>query len=62
MRTPTGLLTHHLVFDAAAWRFVAELLARTRRHPAARWVGVAEAVRPQAAPDRYLRPTSMKRR
>ncbi len=42
---PTGLLTHHLVFDVEAWRFVGELLARTRRHPAARWVGVAEAVR-----------------
>ena len=41
---PTGLLTHHLVFDDEAWRFVGELLARTRRHPAARWVGVAEAV------------------
>jgi hypothetical protein len=59
---PTGLLTHHLVFDVEAWRFVGELLARTRRHPAARWVGVAEAVRRQAAADRYLRPTSMKRR
>ncbi len=42
---PTGLLTHHLVFDVEAWRFVGELLACTRRHPAARWVGVAEAVR-----------------
>ena len=42
---PTGLLTHHLVFDAEAWRFVGALLARTKRHPAARWVGVAEAVR-----------------
>lgn len=41
---PTGLLTHHLVFDIEAWQFVGELLARTRRHPAARWVGVAEAV------------------
>jgi hypothetical protein len=41
---PTGLLTHHLVFDADAWRFVGELFARTRRHPAARWVDVAEAM------------------
>jgi hypothetical protein len=39
----TGLLTHHLVFDAAAWRFVDELFARTARHPAARWIGVREA-------------------
>jgi hypothetical protein len=42
---PTGLLTHHLVFDVEAWRFVGELLARTRRHPAVRWLGVAEAMR-----------------
>jgi hypothetical protein len=41
---PTGLLTHHLVFDAEAWRFVGELLARTRRHPAARWLTVAAAL------------------
>jgi hypothetical protein len=40
---PTGLLTHHLVFDAAAWRCVDELVARTMRHPAARWVAVQEA-------------------
>jgi len=43
---PTGLLTHHLDFDADAWKFVGELVARTRRHPAARWVDVAEAFRP----------------
>ena len=42
-REPTGLLTHHLVFDDAAWRCVDELLARTLRHPAARWVPVADA-------------------
>ena len=42
---PTGLLTHHLVFDAAAWRFVDRLFAHTRGHPAARWLGVAEALR-----------------
>ncbi|MCK7495255.1 MAG: hypothetical protein MZW92_32330 [Comamonadaceae bacterium] len=41
---PTGLLTHHLVFDAEAWRFVGELLARTRRHPAARWLAVEAAL------------------
>jgi hypothetical protein len=38
----TGLLTHHLVFDAAAWGCVDELFARTARHPAARWIGVRE--------------------
>lgn len=41
---PTGLLTHHLVFDVEAWRFVGALLARTRRHPAVRWLSVAEAM------------------
>jgi hypothetical protein len=40
---PSGLLTHHLVFDAAAWRFVGDLLARTCRHPAARWIAAAAA-------------------
>ncbi len=45
---PTGLLTHHLVFDAEAWRFVGELLARTRRHPGARWVSVADVLRGSA--------------
>lgn len=40
---PTGLLTHHLVFDEEAWRFVDELLQRTARHPGARWLGAREA-------------------
>lgn len=40
---PTGLLTHHLVFDDDAWDFVAALLGRTRRHPAVTWLA-AEAV------------------
>ena len=35
---PTGLLTHHLAFNAPAWEFVAELLARTRDHAAAAWI------------------------
>jgi hypothetical protein len=35
---PTGLLTHHLDFDDAAWQFVDHLLARTRAHPAVTWV------------------------
>jgi len=38
----TGLLTHHLVHDAACWVFIDELLARTRRHPAARWLAARE--------------------
>ena len=35
---PTGLLTHHLDFDEAAWRFVDTLLDRTREHPAVAWL------------------------
>jgi hypothetical protein len=35
---PTGLLTHHLVHDDLAWRFVDRLLLRTRGHAGARWL------------------------
>ncbi len=35
---PTGLLTHHLAHDEAAWTFVAECLDRCRSHAAARWL------------------------
>lgn len=42
-REPTGYLTHHLVFDDEAWAFTAALLAATRRHPGARWLGAREA-------------------
>lgn len=38
---PTGLLTHHLAHDAAAWDFLAELLDRIRRHAATRWLAAA---------------------
>ncbi|MGQ0676043.1 MAG: polysaccharide deacetylase family protein [Rhodospirillales bacterium] len=38
---PTGLLTHHLVQDAACWRFVDRFLAATTRHPRARWLDAA---------------------
>ena len=40
---PTGILTHHLVHDAPAWRFVERLLAFTRAHPAIRWLTPAQA-------------------
>ncbi len=40
---PTGLLTHHLVFDADAWRFADALLECTRGHAAARWLGATQA-------------------
>jgi len=34
---PTGLLTHHLAMDDAAFDFTAEFLERTARHPAVHW-------------------------
>jgi len=34
---PTGLLTHHLAHDAAAWEFLDELFAALDEHPAVRW-------------------------
>ncbi|WP_334546264.1 polysaccharide deacetylase family protein [Rhizobium leguminosarum] len=34
---PVGVLTHHLVHDAAAWDFLSALFAITARHPAVRW-------------------------
>jgi hypothetical protein len=41
---PTGLLTHHLVFDAAAFEFLAELFAWTRARPVVQWLGVEQAL------------------
>jgi hypothetical protein len=35
---PTGLLTHHLAMDEAAFAFTAAFLARTARHPAVQWL------------------------
>ena len=46
---PSGLLTHHLVMDEAAWAFVARLFDALRDHPAARWVPAAEAFHLTAA-------------
>ncbi|MBX5155857.1 MULTISPECIES: polysaccharide deacetylase family protein [unclassified Rhizobium] len=34
---PIGVLTHHLVHDAAAWNFLSALFAATGRHPAVHW-------------------------
>ncbi len=39
---PTGILSHHLDLDEDAWSFLAELLAVTARHPAARWLSPRE--------------------
>lgn len=38
---PTGLLTHHAVHDAAAWRFIDTCLRTTTAHPAAAWPPIA---------------------
>lgn len=44
---PTGLLTHHLDFDAALWpapwSFLSALFARTKAHGAAAWVDAGTA-------------------
>lgn len=39
-----GLLTHHLVHDAAVWAFLEDLLETTLKHPACRWAGLPELV------------------
>ena len=44
---PTGVLTHHAVHDAPAWRFLERLFERTRRG-GARWLDAA-ALFPTAA-------------
>jgi hypothetical protein len=49
---PTGILTHHLVLDESAWRFLAELLGFVARHPAARWLAPREIF--SAAPPRQV--------
>ncbi|GIK97936.1 MAG: polysaccharide deacetylase [Alphaproteobacteria bacterium] len=38
---PTGLITHHLVHDAACWSFCTRLAARVAAHPAACWLDAA---------------------
>ena len=38
---PTGMLTHHLDLDDAAWDFIADLVSRTRAHGAL-WLDVAD--------------------
>jgi hypothetical protein len=41
-QVPLGILTHHLVHDAAAWEFLDDLFAATADHPACLWVPVGE--------------------
>ena len=40
---PTGLLTHHLVHDAACLEFLPALLAALSRHPAVQWLSAPAA-------------------
>lgn len=44
-----GLLTHHLVHDAAVWDFMNALFAVTAGHPACRWTPVVDILREQQA-------------
>ena len=37
-----GILTHHLVHDEAAWRFLEQLFKATSEHAGVRWLPVAE--------------------
>lgn len=46
---PTGLLTHHLAHDNAAWEFTAALIKRVGTHRAARWLDPREAFAPARA-------------
>lgn len=46
---PTGLLTHHLAHDEAAWAFVDRFIERTRAHPAARWLPASALFPPSPA-------------
>lgn len=39
---PVGILSHHLVHDGAAWRFLDRLAAATLEHPGCRWVPVSD--------------------
>ena len=41
---PTGVLSHHLVHDAAAWRFLQDLLAWGEDTPGVRWVRPRDAL------------------
>lgn len=46
---PTGLLTHHLAHDEAAWRFAAQFIAATTSHPAVEWCDPSALFRPKIA-------------
>ncbi|MEP6655722.1 MAG: polysaccharide deacetylase family protein [Betaproteobacteria bacterium] len=43
---PSGILTHHLDVDHAAWEFLAQLMAHTRAHDAVAWLDARAAFAP----------------
>ena len=45
---PTGLLTHHAVFDQDCWDFCRDLIALVKQDPGARWLSPAELFGPGA--------------
>lgn len=47
---PSGILSHHRVHDAAAWDFLATLLARLTRHPAVRLLPAGPVFAPEPVP------------
>ena len=47
---PTGILSHHLSLDEAAWRFLAELIGFLARHPGVSWRPAGEVFGPKPAP------------
>jgi len=46
---PTGILTHHLVLDDAAWEFFDALTQKLNAHSAARWLTAADIFAPIAS-------------
>jgi hypothetical protein len=45
---PTGLLSHHLAHDEAAWGFLARIVAHLKAHPAARLLDPRDVFAPAA--------------
>jgi peptidoglycan/xylan/chitin deacetylase (PgdA/CDA1 family) len=41
---PVGILSHHLVHDAAAWQSLEDLARATAGHPGAEWVGAPDLI------------------
>jgi hypothetical protein len=47
---PVGLLTHHLVHDEAAWRFLGKFLGWTCRRPELEWASLADLLAAPSSP------------